>query len=65
MKSIKIVWILFIIITLSTVLIATNSDIIVKQRALILTATYIIGMIAGLLGGFIVLLEILEEEDKQ
>lgn len=46
-------------------LIATDSNIIVEQRVWILTATYIIGMIAGLLGGFIVLLEILEEEDKQ
>lgn len=63
MKSIKIVWILFIIITLSVLLIATNSDIIVKQRALILTATYIIGMIAGFLGAYIALLEINDKEE--
>lgn len=65
MKKTKIVWILYIIITLGTLLISTNSDIIVKQRVWILTATYIIGTIAGLLGGFIGLSEILEEEDKQ
>lgn len=65
MKKTKIVWILYIIITLGTLLISTNSDIIVKQRVWILTATYIIGIIAGLLGGFIGLSEILEEEDKQ
>lgn len=59
----KIVWILFIIITLSVVLIATNNDVIVKQRVLILTATYIIGMIAGFLGAYIALLEINEEEE--
>ena len=64
MKKTKIVWILYIIITLGTLLISTNSDIIVKQRVWILTATYIIGIIAGLLGGFIGLSEILEEEDK-
>lgn len=63
MKSIKIVWILFIIITLSVVLIATNSDIIVKQRALILIATYIIGMIAGFLGAYTALVEINDEEE--
>lgn len=63
MKSIKIVWILFIIITLSVLLIATNSDIIVKQRALILTSTYIIGMIAGFLGTYIALLEIHDKEE--
>lgn len=63
MKSIKIVWILFIIITLSVLLIATNSDIIVKQRALILTATYIIGTIAGFLGAYIALLEINDKEE--
>lgn len=62
MKSIKIVWILFIIITLSAILVATNSDIIVKQRALILTATYVIGMIAGFLGTYIALLEINDKE---
>lgn len=61
----KIVWILFIIITLSAVLIATNNAIIVKQRVLILIATYIIGMIAGFLGAFISLSEVMEEEDKQ
>lgn len=65
MKKLKIVWILYIIITLGVLLIATNSNIIVKQRVWILTATYIIGTIAGLLGGFIGLLETLEEEDKQ
>lgn len=59
----KIVWILFIIITLSVVLIATNNDVIVKQRVLILTATYIIGMIAGFLGAYIAFLEINEEEE--
>ena len=63
MKGIKIVWILFIIITLSAVLIATNNDIIVKQRALILTATYIIGMIAGFIGADIALLEINDKEE--
>lgn len=63
MKKLKIVWILFIIITLSAVLIATNNDIIVKQRALILTATYVIGMIAGLFGGFIGFLEL--EDGKE
>lgn len=63
MKKVKIVWILFIIITLSAVLIATNSDIIVKQRALILTTTYVIGMIAGFLGACIALIEINDEEE--
>lgn len=63
MKSIKIIWVLFIIITLSAVLIVTNNDIIVKQRALILTATYIIGMIAGFLGAYIALLEINDKEE--
>lgn len=63
MKSIKIAWILFIIITLSTVLIATNSDIIVKQRVWILTATYIIGMIAGFLGTFIDFIEVINKEE--
>ena len=63
MKKVQIVWILFIIITLSAVLIATNSDIIVKQRALILTTTYVIGMIAGFLGAYIALLEINEKEE--
>lgn len=62
MKSIKIVWILFITITLSAILIATNSGIIVKQRTLILTATYIIGMIAGFLGTYAVFLEINDKE---
>lgn len=63
MKKVKIVWILFIIITLSAVLIATNSDIIVKQRALILTTTYVIGMIAGFLGAYIALIEINDKEE--
>lgn len=63
MKSIKIAQILFIIITLSTVLIATNSDIIVKQRVWILTATYIIGMIAGFLGTFIDFIEVIDKEE--
>ena len=63
MKKVQIVWILFIIITLSAVLIATNSDIIVKQRALILTTTYVIGMIAGFLGAYIALLEINDKEE--
>lgn len=63
MKKVKIVWILFIIITLSAVLIATNSDIIVKQRALILTTTYVIGMIAGFLGAYIATIEINDKEE--
>ena len=63
MKKETIVWILFIIITLSAVLIATNSDIIVKQRALILTTTYVIGMIAGFLGAYIALIEINDKEE--
>lgn len=63
MKKVQIVWILFIIITLSAVLIATNSDIIVKQRALILTTTYVIGMIAGFLGAYIALIEINDKEE--
>ena len=63
MKKVKIVWILFIIITLSAVLIATNSDIIVKQRALILTTTYVIGMIAGFLGAYIAPIEINDKEE--
>ena len=63
MKKVKIVWILFIIITLSAVLIATNSDIIVKQRALILTTTYVIGTIAGFLGAYIALIEINDKEE--
>lgn len=65
MKSLKILLVLYIIITLMTLLIATNSNIIIEQRVWILIATYFIGMIAGLLGGFIGLSEILEEEDKQ
>ena len=65
MKKLKITLVLYVTITLMALLIATDSNIIVEQRAWILTATYIIGTIAGLLGGFIVLLEILEEEDKQ
>lgn len=60
MKKLKIVWILYIIITLVVLLIATNSSIIVEQRVYILIATYVIGTIAGLFGAFI--LEIDEEE---
>lgn len=65
MKKLKIELVLYVTITLMALLIATDSNIIVEQRVWILTATYIIGMIAGLFGGLIVLLEILEEEDKQ
>ena len=64
MKKLKIVWILYIIITLGILLIATNSSIIVEQREWILIATYVIGAIAGLLGGFIDFLEITDEEDN-
>lgn len=64
MKKLKIVWILYIIITLGILLIATNSSIIVEQREWILIATYVIGAIAGLLGGFIGFLEITDEEDN-
>lgn len=64
MKKLKIIWILYIIITLGILLIATNSSIIVEQRVCILIATYVIGVIAGLLGGFIGFLEITDEEDK-
>ena len=63
MKNIKIVWILFIIITLSAVLIVTNNDIIVKQRVWILIATYIIGLIAGLFGAFIDFIEVIDKEE--
>lgn len=63
MKSIKIAWILFIIITLSAVLIATNNDIIVKQRVWILIATYMIGLIAGLFGAFIDFIEVNDKEE--
>ena len=65
MKKLKITLVLYVTITLMALLIATDSNIIVEQRVWILTATYIIGTITGLLGGFIVFLEILEEEDKQ
>lgn len=64
MKELKIVWILYIIITLVVLLIATNSSIIVEQRVWILIATYVIGAIAGLLGGFIGFLEITDKEDN-
>ena len=64
MKELKIVWILYIIITLGLLLIATNNSIIVEQRVWILIATYVIGTIAGLLGGFIGFLEITDEEDN-
>ncbi len=64
MKKLKIVWILYIIITLVVLLIATNSSIIVEQRVWILIATYVIGAIAGLLGGFIGFLEITDKEDN-
>ena len=62
MKKLKILWILYIIITLGLLLIATNSNIIVEQRVCILIATYVIGTIAGLFGAFIGFLEIDEEE---
>ena len=65
MVKLKILWILYIIITLGALLIATNSSIIVEQRVWILIATYVIGAIAGLLGGFIGISEIIDEEDKQ
>lgn len=65
MEKLKIIWILYIIITLGILLIATNSSIIVEQRVCILIATYVIGVIAGLLGGFIGFLEITDEEDKR
>lgn len=65
MKKLKIALALYVTITLMALLIATDSNIIVEQRVWILTATYIIGMIAGLLGGFIGISEILDEEDKQ
>ena len=64
MKKLKIVWILYIIITLVVLLIATNSSIIVEQRVWILIATYVIGAIAGLLGGFLGYLEITDKEDN-
>ena len=63
MKSLKIVFILYIIITLIVLLIATNNDIIIKQRVWILIATYIIGFIAGLFGAFISFIEITEKEE--
>ena len=63
MKKLKIAFILYIITTLMTLLIATNSNVIVEQRIYILTATYVIGFIAGLFAGFIGLLEIIEKED--
>lgn len=62
MKKLKILWILYIIITLGLLLITTNSNIIVKQRVYILIATYAIGTIAGLFGAFIGFSEIDEEE---
>lgn len=65
MMKLKIIWILYIIITLELLLIATNSNIIVEQRVWILIATYVIGMIAGLFAGFIALEEIMDKEDKQ
>lgn len=63
MKKLKITWILYIIITLGILLIATNSSIIVEQRVWILIATYVIGTIAGLFRGFIGFLEL--EDDKE
>ena len=65
MVKLKILWILYIIITLGALLIATNSSIIVEQRVCILIATYVIGTIAGLLGGFIGISEITDEDDEQ
>ncbi len=64
-KSLKILLVLYIIITLMTLFIATNSNIIIEQRVWILTATYFIGMIAGLLAGYIGLSELIDKEDKQ
>ncbi len=63
MKSLKILLVLYIIITLMTLLIATNSNIIIEQRVWILTATYFIGMIAGLLAGYIGLSELIDKEE--
>lgn len=63
MKKLKIALILYIITTLMTLLIATNSNVIVEQRIYILTATYVIGFIGGLFAGFIGLSEIIEKED--
>ena len=65
MKVLKILWILYIIITLGVLLIATDSNIIVEQRVWILITAYVIGTIAGFLGAFISLSEVMEEEDKQ
>lgn len=65
MKKIKISLVLYVAITLAILLIKTNSNIIVEQRVWILTATYVIGMIAGLFAGFIALEEIMNKEDKQ
>lgn len=64
-KKIKIALIVYIIITLTTLFIATNSNIIVEQRICILTATYFIRMIAGLLAGFIGFTEEDEENDSR
>lgn len=63
MKRLKIAFVLYIIITLLSLLVATDSDIIVKQRVWILIATYIIGSIAGLFGAFIGFMEIIDKEE--
>ena len=63
-KSLKILLVLYIIITLTTLLIATNSNIIIEQRVWILIATYFIGMIAGLFAGFIGLSELIDKEES-
>ena len=65
MKQLEILWILYIITTLGVLLIATNSNIIVEQRVWILITAYVIRTIAYLLGAFISLSEVMEEEDKQ
>lgn len=65
MKQLEILWILYIITTLGVLLIATNSNIIVEQRVWILITAYVIRTIADLLGAFISLSEVMEEEDKQ
>ena len=46
-----------------TLLIATNSNIIIEQRVWILIATYFIGMIAGLFAGYIGLSELIDKEE--
>ena len=62
-KSLKILLVLYIIITLMTLLIATNSNIIIEQKVWILIATYFIGMIAGLFAGYIGLSELIDKDE--